>query len=223
MQWPGKKTHLKTEKCYPASLHHLMSCYSISGNYFATTPICRVAIATASSSQSPPTPPSDTRPRCDLVIGWASLLCHQGNWMMWILPHERKRNHWVRPGAAGRLPSTHWWRAHGSQTVVGPFTHPSEEEEGPGRRFFPPPLSSSSSVRKPGGDQLVTRRPWVSTREYGGWVCPGERRGDGDVPDMVKDRQRDPLSSLMKCGNTWPSGRCPKAASSLKNCACSWL
>lgn len=92
----------------------------------------------------------------------------------------------------------------------------------PWTQIFPTPLSSSSSVRKPSGDQLVTRRPRVSTREYGGWVCPGERRGDGDVPDMVKDRQRDP-SSLMKCGNTSPSGRCPKAASSLKNCACSWL
>lgn len=31
-----------------------------------------------------------------------------------------------------------------------------------------------ASVRKPSGDQLVTRRPWVSTREYGGWDCTGE-------------------------------------------------
>lgn len=62
--------------------------------------------------------------------------------------------------------------------------------------FFLPSSSSASffslfaSVREPSGDQLVTRRPWVSTREYGGWDRAGDRGGDGDKPEMVKEKQR---------------------------------
>lgn len=61
--------------------------------------------------------------------------------------------------------------------------------------FFFPPLLSSASVRKPSGDQLgFARRPWVSTREYGGWDCTGERGGDGGMPEMVKKKQREAIS-----------------------------
>lgn len=70
-------------------------------------------------------------------------------------------------------------------------------------------------VRKPSGDQLVTRRPWVSTREYGGWRCTGERERDGDMPEMVKKQQRD-ASSLMKCRNSFSLCCSPEAASGLK-------
>lgn len=57
---------------------------------------------------------------------------------MEILPHERKRNRWIRPAAAWKTSLRHWWVSGGSQTVVGPFTHPSEEQEGP-VRIFPTP------------------------------------------------------------------------------------
>ena len=81
---------------------------------------------------------------------------------------------------------------------------------------------SPASVREPSGDQLVTRRPWVSTREYGGWARTGERRGDGDMPEMVKKKQRD-ASSSMKCGDG-VSVRCDtEAACCWKNTACSSL
>lgn len=79
---------------------------------------------------------------------------------------------------------------------------------------------SSASVREPSGDQLVTQRPWVSTREYGGWDRAGERGRDGDMPEMVKETQRR-ASSLMKCGNSFSPCCSAEAASCLKDRACS--
>lgn len=112
--------------------------------FFATTQICRVAIATASSSLFPPHL-LETRPRAVFVIGGALLWCHQGDRMMKIWPRERKRNRWNGAGAPRKPPPSHWWVPGGSQTVVGPFTHPSEEQEGLGC-IFPTP---SPPLRRP--------------------------------------------------------------------------
>lgn len=80
------------------------------------------------------------------------------------------------------------YRQQGQSLVRSDIHH---RKEG-GFLFFP-----CASVREPSGDRLVTQRPWVSTREYGGWNCTGERRGSGDKPEMVKKKQRD--ASCVKC------------------------
>lgn len=162
----------------------------------------------------------DTHPRAAPLIGWALFWCHWGNQMMGILTHERKCNGWFWLAPPVRLPFRHEWCLQAARAAVGQFTHPSEERGGSARfafLFFSPP---SASVREPSGDQLVTRRPWVSTREYGGWVCAGERGRYGDMPAMVKKKQRD-ASSSAKCRNSRSLCRFPEAASGFKNCACS--
>lgn len=51
---------------------------------------------------------------------------------------------------------------------------------------------SAFEVREPSGDRLVSQqRPCVSTREYGGLECPGERGSTGDMAEMVMAKQRD--------------------------------
>ena len=84
---------------------------------------------------------------------------------------ERQRlcSHSRQRGAGG----CHWT----ARTSVRP------RREGGGVFFF---FCCSASVREPSGDRLVTQRPWVSTREYGGWDRAGERGRDGDMPAMVK-------------------------------------
>lgn len=61
--------------------------------------------------------------------------------------------------------------------------------------LFFPFFFSFASVREPSGDRLVTQRPWVSTREYGGWNRARERGRSGDMPEMVKKKQRDATSA----------------------------
>lgn len=161
--------------------------------------------------------------------------------------HVREPSLWLEELSFDVTRATEWWKLyHVNGNVTAEFDRAprgsfssdiGDSEADPKFRWtvhtsvrrdlydFPHPLSSfssSSSVRKPNGGQLVTRRPCVSTREYGGWVCTGERGGDGDVPEMVKERQTD-ASPLMKCPNSSLSGRCPEAASSLKSCACTRL
>lgn len=77
-----------------------------------------------------------------------------------------------------------------------------------------------ASVREPSGDRLVTQRPRVSTREYGGWNRTGERGRSGDMSEMVKQKQRD-ASSLTESQGTLIWEGFSKAVYSLKNRACS--
>ena len=142
----------------------------------------------------------DTHPRAAPVIGRALFWCHRGgNRMMGILTHERKRQRrlWL---AASRGPHSGSREIHSEPRLPLDGPHVRLEEAGGSGRlflfFFLPSSSSASffslfaSVREPSGDQLVTRRPWVSTREYGGWDRAGDRGGDGDKPEMVKEKQR---------------------------------
>lgn len=84
-----------------------------------------------------------------------------------------------------------------AEAAIGPFAHPFEEGGSAVCSFFAP-------VREPSRDRLVTQRLWVSTREYGGWDCTGERGRDGDMPAMVKKKQRD-ASYLLKCRHSFNS------------------
>lgn len=89
---------------------------------------------------------------------------------------ESGGSHWTAPTSV-----CEWEDPYGFFSPLSP-TPPSPS---------PPLPSTSTSVREPSGDRLVTQRPWVSTREYGGWDCTGERGRDGDMPAMVKKKQRD--------------------------------
>lgn len=67
-----------------------------------------------------------------------------------------------------------------AEAAIGQFVHPSDEG------------GSAFEVREPSGDRLVSQqRPCVSTREYGGLECPGERGSTGDMAEMVMAKQRD--------------------------------
>lgn len=88
--------------------------------------------------------------------------------------------------------ASHWLSAPSShsetsdvyrEAAIGPFAHPFEEGGFQRFSFLFFPLFP---VREPSGDRLVTQRLWVSTREYGGWDCAGERGRNGDMPAMVK-------------------------------------
>lgn len=88
----------------------------------------------------------------------------------------------------------------GGRRPVGPVAHPSGKGGGGGGRihklFFFFSLPRYGSLE--GTSWFYAAACGSPPREYGGWDCTGERGRDGDMPEMVKGKQRR-ASSLMKC------------------------
>lgn len=165
---------------------------------------------------SPPLGYTSPSRLCD----WMSSL-----WMSLGQPNDGNFNTWTEMSATNLTGCLREAAIQGgvqkAEAPIGLFAYPSDEGGSTGFSFFLLFFFFfGASVREPSGDRLVTQRPRVSTREYGGWNRTGERGRSGDMSEMVKQKQRD-ASSLTESQGTLIWESFSKAVYSLKNRACS--